>query len=108
MVRSNVSVLLRAKQLFQQVLVDVYCKIESNSLGVSKKALHAECHQDLRDVIADGDGDPSNVGRRTILPLTFTGGPHYLHERQQDAMTYVRKYGHSDLFILIQSQLARN
>ena len=27
------------------------------------------------------------------------GGPRYMHEHQQDAMTYVRKYGHPDLFI---------
>ena len=36
---------------------------------------------------------------RVILPSTFTGGPRYMHKRQQDAMTYVRKYGHPDLFI---------
>ena len=24
---------------------------------------------------------------------TFTGGPHYMHEHQQDAMTYVCKNG---------------
>ncbi|XP_065918817.1 uncharacterized protein [Dysidea avara] len=49
--------------------------------------------------MVDGDGDPRNVGRRVILPSSFTGGPRYMYERQQDAMTYVRKYGHPDLFI---------
>jgi hypothetical protein len=34
-----------------------------------------------------------------ILPSTFTGGPRYMHERTQDAMTYVRHYGRPDLFI---------
>jgi len=102
MVRQNVSVLLRAKRLFQQFLVDAYCKIETERLQFlrrEQKALRADCYQDLRDAIVDGDGDPSNVGRRIILPSTFTGGPRYMHERQQDAMTYVRKYGHPDLFI---------
>ena len=61
-------------------------------------ALRADCYQDLRDSIIDRDGDPSNVGRRIILPLTFTGGPRYMHERQQDALTYVRKFGSPDLF----------
>jgi hypothetical protein len=28
-----------------------------------------------------------------ILPSTYTGGPRYMHERTQDAMTYVRHYG---------------
>ena len=62
-------------------------------------ALRADCYQDLCDGILDGDGDPRNVGRRIILPSTFTGGPRYMHECQQDSMTYVRKYGHPDLFI---------
>jgi len=64
-----------------------------------QKVLRADCYQDLRDAIIDGDGNPSNVGRRIILPSTFTGGPRYMHERQQDAMTYVRKFGSPDLFI---------
>ena len=24
---------------------------------------------------------------------TFTDGPHYMHKRQQDVMSYIRKYG---------------
>ena len=95
MVRQNVSILLRAKRLFQQFLVDAYCKIETERLHFLRReqtALRADCYQDLRDAIIDGDGDPRNVGRRIILPSTFTGGPRYMHERQQDAMTYVRKY----------------
>ena len=102
MVRQNVSVLLRAKRLFQQYLVDAYCKIETERLQFLRReqtALRADCHQDLRDAILDGDGDPNNIGHRIILPSTFTGGPRYMHERQQDAMSYVRKYGHPDLFI---------
>jgi len=62
-----------------------------------------------RDSIVDGDGDPRNVDRRVILPSSFTGGPCYMHERQQDVMTYVRKYGHPDLFITMTPILiARN
>ena len=90
MIRQNVSVLLQVKRLFQQYLVDAYCKIEWRE----QTALRADCYQDLRDAILDRDGDPNNVGRRIILPSTFTGGPRYMHERQQDAMSYVRKYGH--------------
>ena len=102
MVRQQVPVLLKAKRLFQQFLVDAYCKIETERLQFlrrEQKALRADCYQDLRDAMVDGDGDPRNVGCRVILPSSFTGGPRYMHERQQDAMTYVRKYGHPDLFI---------
>lgn len=34
-----------------------------------------------------------------MLPSSFTGGPRYMHERTEDAMTYVRHYGRPDLFI---------
>ena len=88
--------LLRAKCLFQQYLVDAYCKIETERLqflGCEQTTLRADYYQDLRDAILDRDGDP------IILPSTFTGRPCYMHERQQDAMSYVRKYGHPDLFI---------
>ncbi|XP_074097687.1 uncharacterized protein LOC141526552 [Cotesia typhae] len=34
-----------------------------------------------------------------VLPSSFTGGPRYMHERTQDAMTYVRHFGRPDLFI---------
>ena len=102
MIRDDVSVLLWAKRLFQQYLVDAYCKIETERLQFlrhEQTALRPDCYQDLRDVILDGDGDPNSVGHRIILPSTFTGGPRYMHERQQDAMTYIRKYEHPDLFV---------
>ena len=102
MVRQNVPMLLRAKRLFQQFLVNACCKIETERLKFlrhEQTALRADCYQDLRDAILDSDGDPRNVGRKVILPSTFTGGPRYMDKRQQDAMTYVRKYGHPDLFI---------
>ncbi|GFQ98605.1 ATP-dependent DNA helicase [Trichonephila clavata] len=34
-----------------------------------------------------------------VLPSSFTGGSRYMHERTQDAMTYVRHFGRPDLFI---------
>ena len=75
MVRQNVSVLLKAKRLFQQFLVDAYCKIETERLQFLRReqtALRADCYQDLRDAILDGDGDPRNVGHRVILPYRWT------------------------------------
>ena len=40
-----------------------------------------------------------SLGQMVVLPSSFTGGPRYMHERTQDAMTYVRHYGRPDLFI---------
>ena len=64
-----------------------------------QKRLRADSYQHLRDSLLHDDGDPRNVGQRVILPSTFTGGPRYMHERQMDAMTYVRRFGRPDLFI---------
>ena len=55
------SVLLWANRLFQQYLVDVYCKIETEQLQFlrcKQTALTADCYQDLRDAILEGDGTP--------------------------------------------------
>ena len=72
------SVLLRAKRLFQQYLVDAYCKIETKQLQFlrhEQTSVRADCYQDLWDAILDGDGDPSNVGRMIVLPSTSQEGP---------------------------------
>ena len=50
MIRDNVSVLLWAKRLFQQYLVDAYCKIETERLQFLRReqtTLRADCYQDL-------------------------------------------------------------
>jgi len=40
-----------------------------------------------------------NLDQRVILPATFTRLTSYMHEKTQDALTYVRRKGHPDLFI---------
>lgn len=45
--------------------------------------------------------NPNELGKMVIFPATFTGSPQHMHEYSQDAMTYVRAYGRSDLFITI-------
>ena len=51
--------LLQAKRLFQQYLVDTYCKIETERLQFlrhEQTALRADCNLDLRDAILNGMG----------------------------------------------------
>ena len=94
--------LLRARRLLQQFLVDIYSKIESERLAYLRREqtkLRADNYSSLRDTIAANDTDPHNVGCRVVLPSSFTGGPRYMFERQQDAMCYVRKYGRPDIFL---------
>lgn len=94
--------LLQCRRLFQQFIVDVYCKIETERLLFlrrEQKTLRAESYSNLQDSLINVDSDPANLGQRIVLPATFTGGPRYMHQKQQDAITYVRAYGRPDLFI---------
>lgn len=40
-----------------------------------------------------------NVGRQTVLPSSFTGGPRHMQQAYHDAMSIVRRFGKPDLFI---------
>jgi len=99
--QQNFNLILRFKDLFQQFLVDMDAKIESERLRyirLNQRRLRAENYALLRDAIAT-DGRSTDVGQLVVLPSSFTGGPRYMHERTQDAMTYVRAYGRPHLFI---------
>ena len=50
------------------------------------------------DAINAGDIS-DNVGRRIILPSSFTGGPRQMYQLYQDAMAIVSHFGKPDLFI---------
>lgn len=39
------------------------------------------------------------MGQCVIILSSFTGSLQYMHEKSQDAITYVRKHGNPDLFI---------
>ena len=76
--------------------MDVYAKIETERLQHLRReqsALRADNYKELHNAIVAGDGDPRNVGQKVVLPVTFTGGPRYMYERQQDAVSSVRIYG---------------
>ena len=79
----------------------MYAKIEGERLSYirfNQSKLRADRYDNLKDAMQN-DGDIDNLGQMVILPSTFTGSPRYMQERQQDAMTYVRKFGKPDLFI---------
>ena len=91
------------RSLFSQFLVDMYAKIETERLTYIRKnqaQLRADSYIHLRDAIGRQDVDGDQLGLKVVLPSSFTGGPRYMHERTQDAMTYVRQYGRPDLFSL--------
>ncbi|UYV76902.1 hypothetical protein LAZ67_14002340 [Cordylochernes scorpioides] len=79
----------------------MYAKVETERLSFirrNQKKLRTENYIHLQDALR-ADENLANIGQIVILPSSFTGGPRYLHERTQDAMTYVRSYGRPQLFI---------
>jgi len=93
--------ILRCRRLFLQFAVDMYAKIETERLQYlryNQTRLRAEEYIHLQDAVAN-DRNAHEIGQMVILPSSFTGGPRYMQQRTQDAMTYVRYYGRADLFI---------
>ena len=93
--------LQHAGRLYQQYMVDQYAKMEQerlNYLRLNQSTLRAEMYQGAVDAIHTGDTS-NNIGRRIILPSSFTGGPRQMYQLYQDAMAIVRHFGKPDLFI---------
>ncbi|KAL0459081.1 UNVERIFIED_CONTAM: hypothetical protein Slati_0535300 [Sesamum latifolium] len=59
----------------------------------------ADLYQGLEDAVVAGDTDASAVGRRIVLPSSFTGGPRNMLQHYQDAMAIYRTIGTPDFFI---------
>nr|XP_018910130.1 PREDICTED: uncharacterized protein LOC109039193 [Bemisia tabaci] len=94
--------LLMYRNLFNQYLVDMFAKIETerlNYLRFNQPKLRVENYIHLKDAVNDNDANPSNIGQKFILPSSHTGSPRYLFEEAQDTMVYVRAEGRPDLFI---------
>ncbi|GBL74176.1 hypothetical protein AVEN_231058-1 [Araneus ventricosus] len=70
----------------------MYAKFESERLlyiRLNQRMQRVEQFVHLRDAVMN-EGDVADIGQLIILPSSFTGGPRYMHERTQDAMTYVK------------------
>ena len=97
------NILLRAGELSHQFIVDVFAKIETdrlNLLRTKQEQLRAASYTALRDAV-ETDGDVRDVGQLVVLPSSFTGGPRYMHEKCQDAMTYVKHHACTELPIYL-------
>ena len=88
-------------RLCHQYVVDMYAKIEGDRLGfhrANQDKIRADLYQGVLDAIA-ADLPATNIGRRIVLPSSFTGGPRYMRQLFQDSMAIVRHFGKPDLFI---------
>ena len=96
-------ILHNAGRLFQEYIVDAYAQTEQNRLRFhstkqQQNKVRVELYNGLVDAVAD-ETPLENIGKSTILPSSFVGGPRYMQQLYHDAMAIVRNYTKPDLFI---------
>ncbi|GJZ08211.1 DNA helicase PIF1, ATP-dependent [Tanacetum coccineum] len=69
----------------------------------NQDTLRVELYHNLCDAVTYGDTSAVGLGKRIVLPRTFTGSPIYMMQNYQDAMALCRTYGNPDLFITFTS-----
>lgn len=74
--------LFRYRVLFNQYLVDMYVKIETekfNFIRYHQKKLRADKYIHLQDGIGREDIQADQLRKVVVLPSSFTGGSRYKH-----------------------------
>ncbi|KAL8161840.1 hypothetical protein V2J09_013329 [Rumex salicifolius] len=61
--------------------------------------LRADVYINIVDAVNNGDTDAKSIGKRIVLPATYTRSPRYLMQNYQDAMALCRTFGNPCLFI---------
>ncbi|KAL4349642.1 hypothetical protein AHAS_Ahas10G0062400 [Arachis hypogaea] len=93
--------ILRSKRLFQQFLVDAYKMVKSKrlkSFRCKQPQLRVDKYKCLHESLINGDVDAARLGKRIILPSTFTGEPRY---NCKDAFAICRYAGYPNYFIIM-------
>nr|GEX66059.1 DNA helicase [Tanacetum cinerariifolium] len=96
------SLLPRGGKLFQQYVVTAYCVIEQTRLDYirqNQNEIRNEYLSGIYDAIIRGDRDGKDLGTRTILSISFTGGPRYMYAHYLDALAICRVHGNPSFFI---------
>jgi len=70
-------------------------------IRANQKLICCDILNGLQEAVNIGETDPSPIGRRIVLPTSFTGGTRYMFNNCQDAMAICKKFGYPDLFITI-------
>lgn len=94
--------LLRGGKLFQQYIVDAWAASEQNRLRwiqSNQATLRADLYHQAIDAFTRDDVDPAEIGRKVILPASFTGSPHNMMESCQNSLAISRKYGNPMIFL---------
>ena len=96
--------IIKGGKLLHQYIVDAYTATEQERLRfilLNQKKLRADLYSNLCDAVESGDADAKQLGKKIILPSSFTGSPRYMAEKYEDAMAICRWYGNPHLFITV-------
>lgn len=91
-----------SKRLFQQYLVDAWAICDQNKLDWIRNHqsdIRADLYNGLQDALINDDVNAASLGRRFILPSSYTGGPRFMAKLYQDSMAIVRYFDKPSLFI---------
>ncbi|XP_022888792.1 uncharacterized protein LOC111404232 [Olea europaea var. sylvestris] len=85
-------------------VVDMYVKIETVRLYYfrkNQKQIRAELYQGIVDSVQNGKTRGCKIGKKFVLPQSFTYGPRDMLRRYLDAMAIVQRFEKSDIFLII-------
>ena len=101
-VREAFSPLFAAGRLLQQYIVDAYVACETTALDwlrTHQQSIRADVYTGLTDALIRQDVNTGDLGRRFILPSSFTGSDRFMQQLFQDSMAIVRYFGKPSFFI---------
>ena len=92
--------------LFQQYLVDTFCRMEQNNLNFlrsNQDKLYSENYDSLIDYLErrrqNNEEMSDGPGRMVILPSSYQGSPRAMRQLYEDAMSAVAHFGKPSAFI---------
>nr|GEX64290.1 hypothetical protein [Tanacetum cinerariifolium] len=101
--KTNVfSMVLNARRLCKQFIVDVYTMIERERMSYirnQQKDLTSETYSKLAKLAEEEDLGVKLQGIKVVLPSSFTRSPRYMMQYYLDAMIICKVYGYPDMFI---------
>lgn len=103
-IRCDFSLLHHSQKLYLQWIVDMYVRIEGTRLHYlrcNQDKLRCDVLNNITDYLSTGaNGNVNeNIGRKLILPSSFTGSPRNMYQNYLDAMSIVQHFGKPSLFV---------
>lgn len=89
--------------LFQQYILDAYCRSEAMRMAWLRQNQHQLCREmecELQDFfLGEGNDIAAPPGVPIILPSSYAGSPRNMYQLYLDTMVIVRKHGRPTYFV---------